>query len=99
MAKKVFRRKVQFDTSKPQSVSHRAVCGSALFRWCCLMLFCLQQVDTNIVAVQLATLANGAAIHTGDYVLCSQCHAVLSAVSVVTDGVWACEFCNHSNGM
>lgn len=54
------------------------------------------QVDTNVVAIKLATLNDGAPIHTGDPLLCAQCRAVFSSVSKISDGgQWKCEFCGH----
>ena len=54
------------------------------------------QVDTNVVSVALSTLNDGAPVHTGDAVLCTQCHAVFSHLSKVSsEATWQCEFCEH----
>ncbi len=56
-----------------------------------------KRVDTNIVSVSLASLAHEVTIHSGDPMPCASCGAYLSALSVIADGVWTCEFCTHAN--
>ena len=61
-----------------------------------------RQVDTNVVSVQLASLANDVAIHSGDVTVC-ECGAVLNALSTVAPAaegkLWTCEFCGHANAL
>lgn len=61
-----------------------------------------RQVDTNVFAVALGSLASDAHVLTGDPVLCSNCRAAFSNISRTTkpegkdSSVWNCEFCGHA---
>lgn len=58
---------------------------------------------TNVIAVNVGTIADDTAIATGDPVVCGSCQAVLCHLSKVTPAGegsfnWTCEFCGAVNG-
>lgn len=60
-----------------------------------------QSLDTNVVKIQLDTLASSSQVATGDPIYCSGCGAVLNSFSRITpvEGGfnWPCEFCVEPN--
>lgn len=62
------------------------------------------QVDTNVVEVDLGTLAQAQNIATGDAVFCKECRATLSVHSKLNPAesegyLWICEFCDAENAV
>jgi hypothetical protein len=58
----------------------------------------VKKANTNVLAVDLSTLASDAELVAGDAFFCGSCRAVFSSHSKVeSNGMWLCEFCNHSN--
>mmetsp|Transcript_29272 Transcript_29272/g.52346 ORF Transcript_29272/g.52346 Transcript_29272/m.52346 type:complete len:588 (+) Transcript_29272:1227-2990(+) len=58
-------------------------------------------IDTNVVKIQLDTLASSSQVATGDPTHCTGCGAILNSRSRITpvEGgyAWVCEFCSHPN--
>lgn len=57
----------------------------------------VEDPDTNVAVISLGTVSKQAELQPGDAVLCSKCDAVLSTVSKIADGHWACDFCGKDN--
>ena len=59
----------------------------------------IRKANTNVLAVDLSTLASDAELVAGDPIFCIACRAVFSSHSKVVEssGSWLCEFCNTSN--
>jgi len=59
----------------------------------------VRKATTNVLSLDLGTLANDAPLFTGDIVSC-ECGAAFNKYSVLQKGVekttWVCEFCNAS---
>lgn len=59
------------------------------------------KLDTNVVAVRLATLADEATVHAGEPTFCRSCNVVLSNIDKIEGGegvaeaAWACRFCGE----
>lgn len=60
----------------------------------------VRKANTNVLAVDLSTLASDAELVAGDPYFCSACRAVFSSHSKLeSNGTWLCEFCNTSNAL
>lgn len=58
----------------------------------------VRKANTNVLAIDLSTLASNAEQVPGDALLCGSCSAVFSSHSKVeANDTWVCEFCNHAN--
>ena len=63
-----------------------------------------REPDTNVVSVKFTQLIEAFESHAGDPIECTNCEAILSKLSVVSetnqlDGkrVWKCDFCHFEN--
>jgi hypothetical protein len=60
----------------------------------------IKKANTNVLAVDLSTLASDAEMVAGDPFFCGGCAAVFSSHSTVNaNNTWVCEFCNHPNNV
>lgn len=60
----------------------------------------VRKANTNVLAIDLSTLASDAEMVAGDPVFCASCASVFSSHSQVeSNGMWVCEFCNHANNV
>lgn len=58
----------------------------------------VRKANTNVLAIDLSTLASNAELIPGDACLCKSCSAVFSSHSTLdANGAWVCEFCNAAN--
>lgn len=58
----------------------------------------MRKANTNVLAIDLSTLASNAELIPGDACLCKSCSAVFSSHSnIESNGTWVCEFCNTPN--
>ena len=58
----------------------------------------VRKANTNVLAIDLSTLASNAELIPGDPYICKSCTAVFSSHSKSEDnGSWICEFCNTTN--
>lgn len=60
-----------------------------------------RRANTNVVSIRFDTLKKSSAMHAGEAISCSDCQAILSQISHITedgpDKVWKCEFCGTRN--